>query len=47
MQVSDKNIDFTNEMIEKLKLNEYEKEILNKQNALYLDIFSNQDYQFL
>ena len=38
---SKKNIDFTNEMIENLKLNEYEKEILNKQNALYLDIFSN------
>lgn len=34
------DIDFTEEMIEQLKLNESEQEILNKQNALYLDIFN-------
>ena len=38
---SKKNVEFTDEMIENLKLNEYEQNILNKQNALYLDIFSN------
>lgn len=37
---SKKNIDFTDEMFENLKLNENEKDILNKQNALYLDIFN-------
>ena len=37
---SKKDIEFTNEMFESLKLNENEKEILNKQNALYLDIFN-------
>lgn len=37
---SQKDIDFTKEMFEELKLNENEKEILNKQNALYLDIFN-------
>lgn len=37
---SKKNIDFTKEMIESLKLNENEREILNNQNALYLDIFN-------
>lgn len=37
---SKKNVDFTDEMFEQLKLNENEKEILNKQNALYLDIFN-------
>lgn len=35
-----KNVDFTEEMLEQLKLNENEKEILNRQNALYLDIFN-------
>ncbi|MCI8309855.1 MAG: helix-turn-helix transcriptional regulator, partial [Clostridia bacterium] len=38
--VSKKNVDFTDEMFEQLKLNENEQEILNKQNALYLDIFN-------
>lgn len=38
---SKKNVDFTDEMFEQLKLDENEKEILNKQNALYLDIFKN------
>ncbi len=38
--VSKKNVDFTDEMFKKLKLNENEREILNKQNALYLDIFN-------
>ena len=37
---SKKNVDFTNEMFEQLKLNENEQEILNNQNALYLDIFN-------
>ena len=37
---SKKNVEFTKEMFEQLKLNENEKEILNKQNALYLDIFN-------
>ena len=37
---SKKNIDFTNEMFENLKFNEIEREILDKQNALYLDIFN-------
>ena len=37
---SKKNVDFTNEMFEQLKLNENEQETLNKQNALYLDIFN-------
>ena len=37
---SKKDIDFTNEMFENLKLNENEKETLNSQNALYLDIFN-------
>lgn len=36
---SKKNVEFTQEMIEQLKLDENEKEILDKQNALYLDIF--------
>ena len=38
--ISKKDMDFTKEMIEDLKLNESEKEILNNQNALYLDIFN-------
>ena len=33
-------MEFTKEMFEQLKLNENEKEILEKQNALYLDIFN-------
>ena len=37
---SKKNVNFTNEMFEQLKLNENEQEILNNQNALYLDIFN-------
>ena len=37
---SKKDIEFTEEMFNNLKLNESEKEILNKQNALYLDIFN-------
>lgn len=37
---SKKNVDFTEEMFEKLKFNENEREILDKQNALYLDIFN-------
>ena len=37
---SKKNVDFTDEMFEKLKLNENEQEILNNQSALYLDIFN-------
>ena len=37
---SKKNVDFTDEMFEQLKLNENEQEILNKQSALYLDIFN-------
>lgn len=37
---SKKNVDFTDEMFEDLKLNENEKDILNKQSALYLDIFN-------
>ena len=38
--ISKKDMDFTKEMIEDLKLNENEKDILNNQNALYLDIFN-------
>ena len=37
---SKKDMKFTKEMFEQLKLNENEKEILEKQNALYLDIFN-------
>lgn len=37
---SKKNVDFTDEMVEQLKLDENEKDILDKQNALYLDIFN-------
>ena len=37
---SKKNLDFTKEMIEKLKLDENEKEIIDNQGALYLDIFN-------
>lgn len=37
---SKKNVDFTEEMFKQLKLNENEQEILNTQNALYLDIFN-------
>ncbi len=37
---SKKDVEFTKEMFEQLKLNENEKEILEKQNALYLDIFN-------
>lgn len=37
---SKKDVEFTKEMLEQLKLNENEQEILNKQNALYLDIFN-------
>ena len=37
---SKKNVDFTDEMFEQLKLNENEQEILNNQSALYLDIFN-------
>ncbi len=37
---SKKDIEFTDEMLEQLKLNENEQEILNKENALYLDIFN-------
>ena len=38
--ISKKDIEFTKEMVENLKLNENEKETLNNQNALYLDIFN-------
>ncbi len=38
--VSKRNIEFTEEMFEKLKLNENEREIIDKQNAMYLDIFN-------
>ncbi len=38
---SKKNVDFTYEMVEQLKLDENEKDILDKQNALYLDIFKD------
>lgn len=38
--LSKKNIEFTKEMVEKLKLDENEKEIIDKQNAMYLDIFN-------
>ncbi len=38
---SKKSIDFTNDMVEKLKLNEHERETLENQHALYLDIFNN------
>ena len=38
---STKKVTFTKDMIEKLKFNEHEKDIINKQNALYLDIFEN------
>ena len=38
--ISKKDMDFTKEMIEDLKLNENEKDILNNQNTLYLDIFN-------
>jgi len=37
---SKKDVDFTKEMLEQLKLNDNEREILDKQNALYLDIFN-------
>ncbi len=37
---SKKNVDFTNEMFEQLKLNKNEQETLNSQNALYLVIFN-------
>ena len=37
---SKKDIEFTDEMFNNLKLNENEKEILDTQNALYLDIFN-------
>lgn len=37
---SKKNVEFTKEMFDTLKLNENECDILNKQNALYLDIFN-------
>ncbi len=37
---SKKDVEFTKEMFEQLKINENEQEILNKQNALYLDIFN-------
>lgn len=37
---SKKNIDFTDEMFDQLKLNGNEQETLNTQNALYLDIFN-------
>lgn len=37
---SKKDIDFTDEMLNNLKLNENEREILEKNNALYLDIFN-------
>ena len=39
--LSKKDIDFTKEMIEKLKLDENEREIIDKQSAMYLDIFNN------
>lgn len=37
---SKKNVEFTKAMVEKLKLDKNEKEILNKENAMYLDIFN-------
>ena len=37
---SKKNVDFTKDMLEQLKLNANEQETLMKQNALYLDIFN-------
>ena len=38
---SQKDIDFTDEMLENLKPSKQELEMLNKTNALYLDIFNN------
>lgn len=38
--ISSKNIDFTDEMFETLKINNDEKKTLNKENILYLDIFN-------
>ena len=36
--VSKKDLEFTNDLLEKLKITDSEKESLNKNNILYLDI---------
>lgn len=36
--ISEKDLDFTDEILDKLKITDTEKEILNEQNILYLDI---------
>lgn len=38
---SKRKVEFTKKMFEDLKLDENEKEIINTQNAMYLDIFKN------
>lgn len=38
---SKRKVEFTQKMIEDLKLDENEKEIIENQNAMYLDIFKN------
>ena len=40
-ELSQKDVEFTDEMLEKLKPTEQDLKMLNETNALYLDIFNN------
>lgn len=43
--VSKKDIEFTNELLEKLKITDIEKENLNKTDILYLDITDTYNFE--
>lgn len=43
--ISKKDIDFTDELLEKLKITETEKDILNEKDILYLDITDTYDFE--
>ena len=43
--ISKKDIDFTDELLEKLKITDTEKDTLNEKNILYLDITDTYDFE--
>ena len=45
--ISKKDLDFTDDLIEKIKINELEKQNLNNHNILYLDITDTYDFENL
>ena len=45
--VSKKDLDFTDDLLEKIKITELEKQNLNNHNILYLDITDTYDFENL